>query len=70
MGEGISCVCVVGGVLEEGGNGKITYKEGSRKSMLVKEAMGVNEAMGVKEMRRMVTETIGYDLSEHKVSIA
>ena len=48
-------------MLEEAGDGKVTYEGWSKKNMLVK------EGMGVKEVRRVVKETIRGDLSEHKV---
>ena len=60
-GGGISCVCVMGGVLEKGGDGKVTYEGGLRKCMLVK------EEVGVKEVQRMVLESIGGNFSEHKI---
>ena len=47
--------------MEDGENRKITYEGGSRKCLLVK------EGLGVKEVRGMVTETIGGDLLEYKV---
>ncbi|KAJ8445834.1 hypothetical protein Cgig2_027915 [Carnegiea gigantea] len=50
-----------GEVLEEGGDEEVTFEGRSRKHMLVK------ERMGVKEVRIMVKETIGGNLSEHKV---
>ena len=49
-----------GGVVEEGGDGKLTSEGGSRKCMLVKDRMGV-------EVQRIVMENIGSDLSEHQV---
>ena len=47
--------------MEEGEDGKATYKRGSRKCMPVK------EGMGAEEVRKMVTKTIGSDLSERKI---
>ncbi|KAJ8436183.1 hypothetical protein Cgig2_010427 [Carnegiea gigantea] len=48
-------------VFEESGDGKATYEGGLRKCMLVK------EGMSIEEMRTLVKEPIGSDLSEHKV---
>ena len=59
--EGISCVCIMGGVLEECGNGKVKYKGGSKRHVLVK------EVMKVEEVHRMVKEIVGSDKSEQKV---
>ncbi|KAJ8420746.1 hypothetical protein Cgig2_019814 [Carnegiea gigantea] len=61
VGEIASCSCVVGGELEEGGYGKVTYMGGSRKCIVVKKGMGPEEG------RRMVTEITGSDLSKHKL---
>jgi len=48
-------------MLEQGRDRKVTNKGGSRKCMLVK------EAIRVKEVQRMVIETIGNDLSVCKL---
>ena len=48
-------------MLEEGGDGKITYKGGLRKCMLV------NEGMEAKEVRTLENEVVASDLWEHKV---
>ena len=45
-----------GGMLEQSGDGKVTYKGGSRKCMVAK------EGMGVKEVIRMVKEITRSDL--------
>jgi len=51
----------MGEELKEGGYGKVTYGRGSRKCIVMK------EGTRLKEMRRMVTEITGSDLSEHKL---
>ena len=58
---GISYVCVMGGMLEQSGDGKVTYEGGPRKSTVAKEGMGLK---GVRKMLKEITES---DLSEHKV---
>jgi len=42
-----------GGVVEDGGEGKMRYNGGSRKCVVVR------EGVGVKELREMVRETVG-----------
>jgi len=49
----ISYVCIMGGVMEDGGEEKMRYNGGSRKCMLVR------EGMGVEELREMVRKTVG-----------
>ncbi|KAJ8425186.1 hypothetical protein Cgig2_004690 [Carnegiea gigantea] len=61
--EGISCGCVMGGVLEEGGNGKEKSEGGSRRYVPVK------EVMGVEEVHRMVKEAVGSHKLEHKLDV-
>ena len=48
-----ACVCTMGGVMEDGGEGKITYNGGSRKCMLAR------EGMGVQYLREMVRKIMG-----------
>ncbi|KAJ8432067.1 hypothetical protein Cgig2_030503 [Carnegiea gigantea] len=60
-GGGISCVCVMRGMLEEGGDEKVTYEGGLRKCVLMK------EGIRVKEIQRMLTESICGDFLKHKV---
>ncbi|KAJ8436492.1 hypothetical protein Cgig2_000477 [Carnegiea gigantea] len=50
-----------GGELEDGGDRKVTYLGGSRKCIVLK------EGAGIEEVRRMVTEISGNELSEQKV---
>ena len=48
-------------MLEEGRDGKVTHEEGLRKWMPVK------EGIGVEEVRTLMKEVVGSDLSEYKV---
>ena len=59
--EGSGCVCVMGGQMEEGGDGKVTYLGGSKKCVVLK------EGARIEEVRRVVTELSGIELSERKV---
>ena len=59
--EGASCVCVMGGELEESGDGKVTYVEGLTKCIMLKEGMAVEEVL------RLVTDITGSDLCERKL---
>jgi len=43
----------MGGVVEDGGEGKIRYNGGSKKCVLVREGMGLDD------LREMVQETVG-----------
>ena len=51
----ISSSCVMGGELEEGGYGKVTYVGWSSKCIVV------NDGMRLEEVRSMVTEITGSD---------
>jgi len=46
-------VCTMGCVVEDGGEGKITYDSGSRKCVVVR------EGMEVEELRGLVQEIVG-----------
>ena len=50
-----------GGQMEEGGDGKVTYMGGSKKCVVLK------EGARIEEVRRVVTELSGIELSERKV---
>ncbi|KAJ8420592.1 hypothetical protein Cgig2_032290 [Carnegiea gigantea] len=50
-----------GGTLAESGDGKVTYEDGSRKCMVVKEEMGVEELI------KMVREMTGTDISQKQL---
>jgi len=50
-----------GGELEDGGDEKLTYLWGSRKCIVLKKGAGIDE------VRRMVTEISGKELSKQKV---
>jgi len=55
-GKGIqrtATVCTMGGVVEDGGKGKIRYDGGSRKCVLVR------DGMGVEELRSLLREIFG-----------
>ena len=53
-------MCVMGGMLEQSGDEKVTYEGGPRKCMVAE------EEMGLKEMQRMTKEITESDLSKHK----
>ena len=46
-------VCIIRGVVEDGGEGKIRYNGGSRKCVVVR------EGIGVEELRGLVQEIVG-----------
>lgn len=61
VGEKNSYVCVMGGMLEQTGDGKVPYEEGLRKCMVAKEDMGLEEFL------RVVKEITESNLSERKL---
>ena len=40
-GQGTTCLCTMGDIVEDGGEGKIRYDGGSKKCSLAREGIGV-----------------------------
>ncbi|KAJ8438308.1 hypothetical protein Cgig2_018788 [Carnegiea gigantea] len=60
-GEGDSYVCFIGGMLVESGDGKVKYKGGSRKCMVVRKGMVAEELL------KMARKMTGSDMLEEKL---
>ncbi|KAJ8444421.1 hypothetical protein Cgig2_005943 [Carnegiea gigantea] len=56
-----SCICAMGGELDDGGAGKVTYVGGWTKYIVLK------EGVGMEEVQRMVSEITGNDLIVQKL---